>query len=109
NIRRNPRVSLLFSNPTASGLARPPAVLVQGDATAPDEVSTSIAGFEEGLERGFRRQPSGGPYRSNALMRYLFDSYYMPLMIYVMPRRIRWWPEGDFGQTPRDIEVAHVG
>ena len=31
NIRRNPKVSMLFSNPTASGLKSPPAVLVQGD------------------------------------------------------------------------------
>lgn len=30
NIRCDPRVSLLFSDPTASGLRRPPAVLVQG-------------------------------------------------------------------------------
>ncbi len=109
NVRRNPRVGLLFSNPTASGLTRPPAVLVQGDATAPDEVTTSIAGFEEGLEMVFRRQPSGGLYSSNFLTRYLFDWYYMRLMIYVTPRRLRWWAEGDFSQTPREIEVARVG
>ena len=41
NVRRNGRVSLLFSDSTASGLKDPPAVLVQGDAEAPDEVSTS--------------------------------------------------------------------
>src|SRR5918911_3660632 len=49
NVRRNPRVSLLFSNPTASGLTDPPAVLVQGDAEAPDEVAASVAGFEDEL------------------------------------------------------------
>lgn len=38
NVRRNPRVSLLFSNPTGSGLDNPPAVLVQGTAVAPDEI-----------------------------------------------------------------------
>src|ERR687895_1286440 len=57
NIRHNPRVSLLFSNPTASGLTNPPAVLVQGDAEAPDEVSTSVEGFEDELREAFRRQP----------------------------------------------------
>jgi hypothetical protein len=41
NVRRDPRVSLLFSDPTASGLADPPAVLVQGEVTSPDEVRTS--------------------------------------------------------------------
>src|SRR5438552_12894835 len=46
NVRRNPRVALLFSDPTASGLNAPPAVLVQGDATAPDEVISTIKGFE---------------------------------------------------------------
>jgi general stress protein 26 len=40
NIRRNPRVSLLFSDPTASGLIEPPAILIQGDAEAPDEIIT---------------------------------------------------------------------
>ena len=34
NVRRDQRVSLLFFNPTASGLEHPPAVLVQGDAEA---------------------------------------------------------------------------
>ena len=47
NVRRNPRVSLLFSNPTASGLENPPAVLVQADAEARDEMMTSVEGFED--------------------------------------------------------------
>ena len=47
NIRRDPRVSLLFSNPTASGLQNPPAVLVQGDALVEDDVRTSLSGFED--------------------------------------------------------------
>lgn len=38
NVRRDGRVSLLYSNGTASGLTKPPAVLVQGDATARDDV-----------------------------------------------------------------------
>ena len=34
--RRNPHVSLLFSDPTGSRIERPPAVLVQGTATVDD-------------------------------------------------------------------------
>lgn len=34
NIRRNPKVSMLFSEPTGSGIAEPGGVLIQGDATA---------------------------------------------------------------------------
>ena len=60
NVRRNPRVSLLFSDPTVSGLTNPPAVLVQGDAVSPDEVETSLLGFEDELRQVLRRQPAGG-------------------------------------------------
>src|SRR5215218_4674736 len=72
NVRRNPRVSLLFSNPTATGLTNPPAVLVQSDAEAPDGVETSVEGFEDELREVFRRQPPSGFYTSNPLLRYLF-------------------------------------
>jgi hypothetical protein len=41
NIRHNRCVSLFFSNPTVSGLNAPAAMLVQGDAQAPDEVATA--------------------------------------------------------------------
>jgi hypothetical protein len=54
NARRNPKVSMLFSDPTESGITNPPAVLVHGTATVeevlenPDwsnasSLSTSIA------------------------------------------------------------------
>src|SRR5512146_1977146 len=55
NVRRDGRVSLLFSEPKASGLERPPAVLVQGDATAPDEIVTSFTGYEDALRQTFER------------------------------------------------------
>ena len=106
NVRRDPRVSLLFSDPTASGLGSPPAVLVQGDAEAPEEVKTSPAGFEDYWGRLFGRQPAGDMYGANALTRYLFDWYYMRLYIFVRPRRVLWWPGGDFGRTPERLEVT---
>lgn len=107
NVRRNPRVSLLFSDPTASGLTDPPRVLVQGDAEAPDEVVTTLDGFEDELRRVLRRQPAGGLYSSNPLTRYVFDWYYMRLMIHVTPHRILSWPGGDFERP--SIEVYRVG
>ena len=105
NIRRDPRVSLLFSDPTGSGLVEPPAVLIQGDAEAPDRVDTLIRGYEERLKLVFQRQPSSGIYSGNPLMRRYFDWYYMRLLIVVTPRRIRWWPQGDFTQASREIEL----
>ena len=109
NVRRNPRVSLLFSNPTASGLENPPAVLVQADAESPDEMMTSVEGFEDELRRVYRRQPASRVYSSNPLLRYFMDWYYMRLVIHVTPRRILWWPRADFSQAPLDIEADHVG
>jgi hypothetical protein len=106
NVRRTPRVSLLFSNSTASGLQDPPTVLVQGDAVASDEIQTSIVGYEAILQEVFRRQPASKIYSSNFLMRRLFDWYYMRLRIEVTPRRILWWEKGDYSRAPQVIEEA---
>ena len=108
NVRRNGRVSLLFSDPTGSGLSRPPTVLVQADAICPEEVATDVSGFEQELAQTFRRQPRSAVYGSNPLLRYLMDFYYMRLSIYVTPRRILYWPAGDLRQPGREIEVRHV-
>ena len=108
NVRRNPRVSLLFSNPTASGLENPPAVLVQGDAEAPDEIETSVAGFEEELRKVYPRQPASRAYGNDPFTRYFMDWYFMRLMIYVTPRRILWWPGSDFWREPFELRMEHV-
>jgi hypothetical protein len=122
NVRRDGRVSLLFSEPKASGLERPPAVLVQGDATAPDEITTTFSGFEDGLRQTFERQPGGMIFSANAVTRHFADWYYMRLLIYVTPRAILWWPDGDMTAAPSSIartatmggqadeqEAAHAG
>lgn len=109
NIRRDPRISLLFSDPTASGLEDPPAVLVQGDAEAPDEMVTAVEGFENELRQAYQRQPASGVYSGNPLLRYFMDWYYMRLLIHVTPRRILWWPGRDFTRAPLELEVDHVG
>lgn len=108
NVRRNSQVSLLFSDPTASGLTDPPTVLVQGNAVCPDIVSTALNGFEDKLAQVFRWQPASALYSSNAVMRFLFDWYYMRLSIYVTPRRILYWTAGQAVDEPRSVEVRHV-
>jgi hypothetical protein len=110
NIRRNPHVSLLFSDPTGSGLENPPAVLVQGDAIAPDKIVASVNGLEEYWRDSiFSRQPAGEMLSSNALMRKVMDQHYMRILISVTPTALFWWPKGDFTQPPQQVEVAHVG
>ena len=109
NVRRNPRFSLLFSNPTASGLENPPAVLVQGPAEAPDEIETSVVGFESELRKVYLRQPASRMYGNDPLTRYLMDWYFMRLMIYVTPHRILWWPGANFWRQPFELRMDDVG
>lgn len=108
HIRRNPHISILFSEPHSSGLTNPPAVLVQGDAEAPDEI-TSAKGLEDYWRTIFQRQPGSHVFSSNAVGRYLMDWYYMRIRIVIRPRRIFCWENCDFSQAPREIEVKHVG
>ena len=106
NMRRNPKVSMLFSEPKASGLKNPPAVLVQGDAEVSDELTT-IAGLEPVWGKIFRFQPASKATHGSALSRYLMDWYYMRLRIVIRPKLVRWWENGDFSQAPK--ELSHVG
>ena len=116
NIRRNPQVALLFSDPTGSELAHPPAVLVQGEATVADQVTTSRADTDPELfevmlvqaRKMIQRQPAMSLYLSNPITRYLMDWYFMRLRISVTPRHIFWWEDGDFSRTPHQLEVSHV-
>ena len=100
NVRANPEVALLFSDPTASGLDHPPYVLVQGTASCPDEVVTSV-GPRAGLWARLReRQPSSRMNSSNPVSRYLMDWYYMRLLITVTPTAVRSRPAIDHSPVP---------
>lgn len=107
NIRRNPKVSMLFSEPTASGVTQAAAVLIQGDATAADRIVTDMGSVPElarSLERFLARQPAGKLW-SNWLGRRMFPGYYMRILIYVTPRRALFWPERDFGRAPEELDL----
>ena len=121
NVRQNPHVSLLFSDPTGSGLTDPPMVLVQGDAAVTDQILTSFSGLEPELHdlvktqalKMLLRQPAMKMYISNPLSRYLMDWYFMRLIITLTPRRIQWWQTGDqprtsMSRTPIIQEGNHV-
>jgi hypothetical protein len=109
NIRRNPHVSLLYSNPTASGLVDPPVVLVQGDASVTDDIVTWNEDLGRAWQRLYRLQPIGKLYSSNPALRWFMDWYFMRLLIYITPRTIRWWPQGEFSRAPQQAVFDHVG
>ena len=95
NIRRDPKVSLLFSNPTGSGVANPGAVLIQGDATAEDRIVTDMTADPElaaHLETICARQPASS-FMSSWLGRRMLWSYYIRILVYVAPRRVFHWPD----------------
>ncbi len=105
NVRRNSKISLLYSDPTGSGLDDPPAVLIQGDAEAPDEITAGFGEYNEQIKTIAERQPDGSLFSGNPVTRYLFDWYYMRLFIYMIPRRILWWDHGDFTKTPHEVII----
>jgi hypothetical protein len=92
NVRRDPRVALLFSDPTGSGLDTPPQVLVQGTAVCPDEIVTSALPRADLWRRLSERQPTTNSYGRTAIGRRLFDWYYMRLLITVTPGQWRTRP-----------------
>ncbi|SDR89335.1 Pyridoxamine 5'-phosphate oxidase [Friedmanniella luteola] len=92
NVRRDPRVALLFSDPTGSGRADLPQVLVQGTAHCPDEIRTSPEGLETYWRELWRRQPGSSGYGSTPLDRWLFDFYYMRLVLTVDPTSVTTQP-----------------
>ena len=91
NVRRNRKVSLFFSDPTASGLHDAPDVLVQGEAEASDEV-TAVEGLEDYWKTLFIRQPVSRLY-SLLPARPFMDFYYMRIRIHVLARSIVWWSD----------------
>jgi hypothetical protein len=109
NARRHRQVSLLFSDRTGSGLDHPPAVLVQGDAAVAEvlDYSPDIIGLFKTVSR---RQPDSRRFTNNRVIRQLFVWYlFQRISLTVKPRRILFWPDGDFSRTPTEIEVPDVG
>ena len=93
--RRNPRVSLLFSDPTGSGIEEPLAVLVQGTARGrrPRPRREPRALLPREPREAARHQ--GACIRRSRSAR-MFDWYFMRIYVYVRPERVYVWPEGDF-------------
>ena|SRR5690349_11914833 len=110
NIRRNPKVSMLFSEPKGSGVPEPGAVLIQGDATADDRIVTDVSSDENlvGLAETLTiRQPAGAVW-SSWLGKRMWWSYYMRILIYVTPRQAWFWPARDFVRSPEELDLGEV-
>lgn len=101
----NPKVALLFSDPTGSGIERAPQVLVQGTADVDDR------DLAHNRERYTRESVEKLPGMKQMLppkpLRGLFDWYYTRIYMHVRPERVYVWPDGDATQEPRLFD-AHM-
>ncbi|MER7013289.1 pyridoxamine 5'-phosphate oxidase family protein [Saccharopolyspora sp. NPDC000359] len=88
NIRREGRVSVLYSDFTGSGLPREDAVLVQGTATAPDVVATP-QDIREYWRELFRKTPALAEEFASDEAKASMEWFYLRLPIFVTPERIR--------------------
>ncbi|BCJ43883.1 hypothetical protein GCM10010168_66860 [Actinoplanes ianthinogenes] len=85
NVRRDGRVALLFSDPTASGLDAPEQILVRGVAKCPEEIHTEPDGDLGRLwALLMERQPASQKYLNWPTTK-MTDFYYMRLLIDVAP------------------------
>lgn len=109
NARRHPQVSLLYSDPTGSGLDQLPSVLIQGDAKVKELLNYTDPQILELFRVTGQRQPDSRRFVSNKFVRRIFTWYlFQRLVITVEPRRMQVWKQGDFSAAPKEIEVKYV-
>jgi hypothetical protein len=102
---RNRHVSLLFSDPTGSGLEEPCAVLVQGTAEV-DDVDL-VSNRERYLRESVEKLPATKSMHPPKAIMGWFDWYYARIYVYVRPERVFVWERGDFTREPQLFD-AHI-
>lgn len=104
--RRHPRVALLFSDPTGSGLEGGIRVLVQGTAEVDDR--NLKANFERYRAESDRKVPLvRQDWFPPAPIDRLFNWYFERIYIKSRPERVFVWPDGD-PASPPTVLGAHV-
>ena len=111
--RRHPSISLLFSDPTGSGLKSGPRVLVQGTATVDDEDLKANA--DRYISESGEKLPATKKMNPPKPIRPMFNWYYARIYIKVRPERVFVWPEGDLAEEPivhdthlEEVRSGHV-
>jgi Pyridoxamine 5'-phosphate oxidase len=103
--RRHPKVSLLFSDPTGSGIESGIQVLVHGIAEVDEE------DLEANRERYWRESgeklPATKEMHPPKILRGMFNWYYTRIYVHIRPERVFVWPDGDLGREPV-LHDAHL-
>jgi hypothetical protein len=100
--KRNPRVGLLFSDPTGSGIESGIRVLVQGTAEVDDRDLN--ANRERYRREGVEKLPGIKDTLPPRLLEGMFNWYFERIYIKVRPERVFVWPDGDLGQPPEILD-----
>jgi len=103
--RRNPQVSLLFSDATGAGIEHAPMVLVQGTARVDEE---DLRANRERYWREATAKLSGNALRHTPKLLHNYLSWYFDrIYVHVWPERVYVWPEGDCTREP-ELFDAHI-
>jgi hypothetical protein len=103
HVRREPRVAMLFSDPTGTDRDDLPRILVQGMARCPEDLNVSgplVHDFWRNIER-VQRVP-----RMTAMTMRRLDWYHIRLFLFIRPTRIVWW--GADGER-HELEIGEAG
>jgi Pyridoxamine 5'-phosphate oxidase len=103
--RANPKVSMLFSDPTGCGMDHAPQVLVQGTADVDDR---DLAANRERYRRELvEKLPGARSQLPPKFLERLFDWYFTRVYVHVRPERVYVWPDGDPAREP-ELYDAHM-
>lgn len=94
----NPKVALLFSDPTGSGMTDPPMVLVQGTAEVDDR--DLARNRDRYLREARTKLPGTAPMYPPSVFFPLFNWYLTRIYVHVRPERVYVWPKGDLAAEP---------
>lgn len=104
----NPKVALLFSDPTGSGIESAPQVLVQGTADVDDR--DLDANRERYTRESVEKLPGTKAMLPPERIRGLFNWYFTRIYVHVRPERVYVWPDGDITKEPTlyDTHIEEV-
>jgi hypothetical protein len=105
DVKNNPHVALLFSDPTGSGIESGINVLVQGMGDVDDR--DLAANRERYWRESADKLPATKEMYPPRPIRVLFDWYFTRIYVHVRPERVFVWPHGDV-TTPPEILGSHM-